>query len=1115
MKPKQIFLLSFLAFCLLLLSSNVQAKAVSLSLSPVKQRESDYSSGLTRLTQATQNNVVVTYDVATTNTRFVRLINGQTLSLRGLTNEEKASHFLKEYGDLFGIKNVSEELKIESVYVDQYGATHLNYQQIYKGLPVYAGILRVHLNADNNLTAANGVFVPDITLSTTPIISAETAAESAIQIALREAIHNLGGHTTDHFSDQTSQNMSFPIDESVLTVHGNELLVYRAGLGQGIVGANHLAYAIEVRGPNVRQFVFIDAHKGDLIEQWDGIQGGLDRKLYDPTLVPANLKWSEGDAFPTGDTDWNNELTAAEDSYNFFENAFGYTSYDNVDATMITVNDDPAIDCPNANWNGTSANYCTGVSADDVVAHEWGHAYTEYTHGLIYAWQPGALNESYSDIWGETVDLINGYLDGDEDLSLRTACSSSDRWRMGEDASAFGGAIRDMWDPTCDGDPGKLTDTEYRCSPADSGGVHSNSGVPNHAYALLVDGGTYNGQTISGISFTKAAHIYWQAQTVYQTLVTDFADHADALEQSCTDLVGINLEGLSTGAPVGSSGEIITSADCTELSKVITAVELRTEPTQCYFEPMLIPTALACGATESANQTYLEDFEASSSSLPAGWSVGTRNEAGTFTPREWEVDSSLPDGRAGNGVFAIDPVIGDCAGNNEDGVIQLFSPSIDTTGMANLFLSFDHYVSSELTWDGGNLSVRVNGGGWNLITSSDMVMNGYNGTMAGSPLSGQSAFTGANGGSVEGSWGTTTVDLSAYASPGDDIEIVWEFGTDECNGVLGWWVDDVRIHECGTCGNVALDGAETCDDGNYADGDGCSSSCTVETDYSCTAPSAPMTASITDGSFENGAPPSSAWTDNFPDEDTIINSCNGPCGGGSASDGSWWAKFRSTQSGYYQLRNISQVINIPEGAQTINFDFRAQACIFDLAEFSFQIGWSPKYRVVKGDSECGAGSYSNVSVDVTGYADDQDHLLIFDSIAGMSGPSRDGFHVDNVTLTSITPSECTCTGVTAPTFDSIAESGTSDVDLTWSGGTGDSDVWRSSNEPYFTPGADCSTPGAYACTAAATSPHTDSGATGDVANNYFYVIQNSNACGVAPSTGRKGEFDFTIVPGTP
>ncbi len=69
------------------------------------------------------------------------------------------------------------------------------------------------------------------------------------------------------------------------------------------------------------------------------------------------------------------------------------------------------------------------MTSDDVTAHEWGHAYTQYTHNLIYAWQPGALNESYSDIWGETVDRINNRDNIGNSLTdpLRTddSCSTS------------------------------------------------------------------------------------------------------------------------------------------------------------------------------------------------------------------------------------------------------------------------------------------------------------------------------------------------------------------------------------------------------------------------------------------------------------------------------------------------------------------------------------------------------------------------------------------------------------------------------------------------------------------------------------------------------------------
>ena len=98
---------------------------------------------------------------------------------------------------------------------------------------------------------------------------------------------------------------------------------------------------------------------------------------------------------------------------------------------MITVNNDPRIAAPTPTGTASTTNYCDGVSSDDVVAHEWGHAYTEYTSGLIYQWQPGAMNEAYSDIWGETVDLINGRQDDDEgDIDarrVRTGCARRTR----------------------------------------------------------------------------------------------------------------------------------------------------------------------------------------------------------------------------------------------------------------------------------------------------------------------------------------------------------------------------------------------------------------------------------------------------------------------------------------------------------------------------------------------------------------------------------------------------------------------------------------------------------------------------------------------------------------
>ena len=140
-----------------------------------------------------------------------------------------------------------------------------------------------------------------------------------------------------------------------------------------------------------------------------------------PPYRPASNRALKGDPLP-GDLNETQEslVHSTGDSYWFFANTFGRDSYDGAGKMMRAVNNDPTISCPNANWNGETTNYCDGVSSDDVVAHEWGHAYTEYTNNLVYQWQSGALNESYSDIWGETVDLINGRLDeGEGDLTVK------------------------------------------------------------------------------------------------------------------------------------------------------------------------------------------------------------------------------------------------------------------------------------------------------------------------------------------------------------------------------------------------------------------------------------------------------------------------------------------------------------------------------------------------------------------------------------------------------------------------------------------------------------------------------------------------------------------------
>ncbi len=727
-----------------------------------------------------QTDAIVSINTNFNTVEFLRFPANKALDLQGNTLEEKANQFLNQHKSIYKINSLNS-LKFDEVKTDNYGFKKLTLKQVYNNVPVYDAELRFHFNQNDELTAINGNFIPSIKLNPTPTLTPNEANQISLDVIETQNINNSG---------------------KPLQIFSNTLYVFQKGLAQGYNGGNYLVYEVEIRNNvDVREFLYIDAHNGNIVEQFTGIAHALDRILYEGNT--SNIIWQEGDSFPGTLDQWQqNEVEVSGHAYYFFKNAFGFISFDNADAQMKTINNNPAINCPNANWNGSTVNYCTGTASDDVIAHEWGHAYTQYTSRLIYQYQAGAMNESFSDIWGETIDLINNYEDVGEDLSLRTGCGSSQRWRMGEDASAFGGAIRDMWDPTCNGDPGKVTDSQYACGDNDDGGVHTNSGVPNHAYALLVDGGTYNGQTINAIGFTKAAHIFWRAQSTYLTQTSDFNSLADALEASSNDLIGINLQGLSTtNTPAGLTGELITASDVAEVTKTILAVELRINPDACNYQPLLAATDPLCSSATNT-PIFFEDWE----SGMGDWTVTQLPEnTSTWEPRDWTITNSLPNGRAGNGIFGADPIIGDCNTDLENGIIRLESPVItipDYTG-GTFELSFNHYIATEADWDGGNIKFSLNGSAWGLILPYTFTTNPYNNTLKtvadgnDNPLAGEDAFTGTDEGSLVGSWGQSTIDLSQLRlTSNSTIQFRWEMGSDGCNGNLGWFIDEIMLYNC-------------------------------------------------------------------------------------------------------------------------------------------------------------------------------------------------------------------------------------------------------------------------------------------------------------------------------
>lgn len=905
-------------------------------------QDAQRDAAIARLSSDTGGEADVKLHSATGTARFVRLAppaaQAGAQSRRAPPTDEahrsSSNQFLSTYGHIFGVKNPASELGPAQLTKDRQGGTHLTHKQFYRGLPVFGSELKTHFDAAGTLTVANGTFIGDIDVNTTPSRSAQDAAQSATARVLSD------------------------LGRSVqLSTKAAKLMIYREGLAQGVPGDNHLAWQVEVgNGTDVREFVYVDAHTNKVIDKITGIHDAMNRRAFNGQNqttpgpnYPNNPLWVEGQALPTGVAEADNMIYASGEIYNLFKNAFGRDSYDGLGARMDMVFNRGDL-CPNASWNGTLISFCVGFTTDDVTAHEWGHAYTEYTHGLIYAWQPGALNEAYSDIWGETVDRLNGRgTDAPDALRTAGSCSfrtnatqvnitapaaiagvksagtaafgpqtfvfgttgivvvndgvvdpvagasitdgcnvpftnaaaiagkiaymdrgacgfavkaknaenagaigviignnaagafnmaadptitnnipalsvlqatgtqiksqaagtvfgtmtrgpgsdNSVRWLMGEDVPS--GALRDMLNPTCYGNPGKVSDTQYSCAAADNGGVHSNSGVPNHGYALTVDGGTYNGQTISPLGLTKAAHIYYRAQSVYQGPASSFADHADALKQSCTDLTGVNLNSLTTGAP---SGEVINATDCQQIDKVALAVELRTPPTQCNFVPMLAKSPPAACPSGSPTNLLADSFDGGKKG-GVKWTTSYVGRFPEFTPRNWAVVNNLPGGRAGYGIYATDYTGGNCTSQNEAGLQRLESPEITIpAGAAMTRLSFDHWMGSEAGYDGGNLKISVNGGAWQTVTAANFIYNAYNTTLTSAaagndnPLAGQPAFSGADGGSVNGSWGRSIINIGAYAAPGAKVKLRWEMSNDGCGGTFGWYLDDVAVYNC-------------------------------------------------------------------------------------------------------------------------------------------------------------------------------------------------------------------------------------------------------------------------------------------------------------------------------
>jgi len=182
-------------------------------------------------------------------------------------------------------------------------------------------------------------------------------------------------------------------------------------------------------------------------------------------------------------------------------------------------------------------NYTYLSGALDIAAHELTHAVTEATSGLVYLNESGALNEAFSDMMGKSVEFFYHPPGG--------GVGQAD-YTMGKDVvrGIRPGVLnghRSMADPALYGDPDHYS-RRYRGSD-DDGGVHINSGIPNHAFYLAIEGGTNrtSGLTVQGVGATNREQIekvFYRAFTLLMPASSNFSTARAATLQAARDLYG-------------------------------------------------------------------------------------------------------------------------------------------------------------------------------------------------------------------------------------------------------------------------------------------------------------------------------------------------------------------------------------------------------------------------------------------------------------------------------------------------------------------------------------------------------------------------------------------------
>jgi Zn-dependent metalloprotease len=473
-----------------------------------------------------------------------------------------AQSFLRVNSKLLKIEQPDSELTLASSQTDELGKRHLRFDQQYRGLPVWPAQAVVHLDSRGNVERVNGAYVPtpaDPGNATTPVIVRGQAIALAQSVVPDGANGELSAiNLIFYATDEGIAKLGWKIELSA-SLHSDWVVVIDALNGDTLAAYDRVMHG-GVSGVGVDLF--------NVSRALQVYQNGTTyymvntgKPMYDPTSTPPSSTKTRGGILiedakhapagspPSGNTSlyyvasssassgWLADAVSAayglSEVYDYYLERFQRNSIDNKGGSILGVvrygtgyNNAFWRDDAQAMFFGDGKPYARAL---DIVAHEMTHGITANSAKLEYVNQSGALNEAFSDIFGEAVEA-------------RTKGATD--WLHGAE---LGSANRNLKDPhaltfNCGAQrPYPATMSEFipatdaalsKCTNYDNGGVHINSSIINHGFYLLAAG------LPGAIGLRDAERIFYRALTVHLAPKSQFIDARLAVIASAEELFG-------------------------------------------------------------------------------------------------------------------------------------------------------------------------------------------------------------------------------------------------------------------------------------------------------------------------------------------------------------------------------------------------------------------------------------------------------------------------------------------------------------------------------------------------------------------------------------------------